>query len=312
MNNDPKSHPLFNKNFTWHLIVDLASSLTESDLFLALAGIAGNPDRHMALAEIVRYPPENRLPEVIVTLRRANPIAYHWVKAVALLLPRLSAEQQSDLIAEMLSELGKFELYYYARADAMAEMVPHLPPKTQVDVLAAARIVASEIRDAGLRRKILAKLAIAALAIDSDKRPLARADVWQAVSELADSYRPIVLREMAPHFSGPDREVLIDEGLAAARLISEEYARARALMDLSWYLPSSRRPPVWEESLLAARGGQDPDRRATALVTLSEALPNTHRHAVLLEALTAVRQIQDPHRRASALLEMRFSLAPII
>ena len=123
------------------------------------------------------------------------------------------------------------------------------------------------------------------------------------------------------HMPGPERQAsslaaLLEHrcdlpfslALEVARAITDEDARARALVALAPHLPEAQQAEVYAEALAAARNITDEDARARALGALAPHLPEAQQAEVYAEALAAARIITEEYDCAEALGALRTHL----
>jgi hypothetical protein len=119
-----------------------------------------------------------------------------------------------------------------------------------------------------------------------------------------DGSRARALAALAPHLPETERPAVLRDALEAARAISDNVVRAHVLAALAPHLPETERPAVLRDALETARAISDDDSRARALAALAPRLPET----LLRDALEVARAISDDDSRARALA----ALAPLL
>ena len=110
----------------------------------------------------------------------------------------------------------------------------------------------------------------------------------------------------------------INDGLAMAREIMDDYCRAIALAEISLRLPEDQKIKILDEALLNARESkdcfgraEDSYWRAIALAEIAPRLPDAQKTKILDEALSAAQEIVDDWSRAIALFEIARKLQGI-
>ena len=115
------------------------------------------------------------------------------------------------------------------------------------------------------------------------------------------------LAELAPYLPETERAEILQEALAAARVIGYEEFRGWALTRLLPYLPEAECAEVLGEALVTTREIEDEWRRVEALAGLAPHLPES----LLQEALAVARAIEDEYWRAEALARLTPRLAEL-
>jgi hypothetical protein len=114
-------------------------------------------------------------------------------------------------------------------------------------------------------------------------------------------YRAEALAALAPQLTGEAREQALAQGLAAALAIGEEYYRVRALAALASQLTGEAREQALEQALAAALAIGDKIFRAKALAALAPLLTGEAREQALAQGLAAARASGEEWYRAEAL-----------
>lgn len=103
----------------------------------------------------------------------------------------------------------------------------------------------------------------------------------------------------------------IDNGLAMAREIMDDYCRAIALAEISLRLPEDQKIKILDEALLNARESkdcfgraEDSYWRAIALAEIAPRLPDAQKTEILMEAFLAALEIKADRSRAIVMAEI--------
>ncbi len=180
------------------------------------------------------------------------------------------------------------------RAEALTALTPHLPDSDRGAALSKALHAARSIDHPYLRARALADLAPLL-------PPNLLPDALEAARQIPDDpygSRAHALANLAPHLP----QHLLPDALETARSLPNDFlgSRAHAFANLAPHLP----PDLLPDALEAAREISDPDDRARALDNLAPPLPPN----ILPDAPAAARQLEPPRSRAEALA----NLAPLL
>jgi hypothetical protein len=126
----------------------------------------------------------------------------------------------------------------------------------------------------------------------------------------SEGSRSRALAGLAPHLPPELQGEVIGEALSAARSVSSEEERSRALAGLAPHLPPQLQGEVIGEALSAARSVSSEEERSRALAVLAPHLPPQLQGEVVGEALSAARSISDEEDRSRALADLAPHLPP--
>jgi len=278
--------------------------------------------RALALAGLASHLPEPLQAQTVqeaLSVARVITHTHEFARALAGLAPHLP----KPLMTEALSA-ARAITDEYARALALADLAPHLSEQLITEALSAARAIADEAARARaltglashlpepLKAQTVQDALNAARAITHEyahARALTdlvpylpeqlKAQTVQdalSVAQAITYFRAEVLTDLAPYLPEP----LMTKALSAARAITDETARIRALAGLASYLPEPLKTQIVQEALSAARTITNETARARVLTSLAPHLPEP----LMTEALSAARAITDETARAEALIDL--------
>jgi hypothetical protein len=223
----------------------------------------------------------------------------------------------------------------WIRAEALAELLPHLPDPDQTQVKQTVLEIAWKILQRGDQAiparlpPVLARLghpkeALTALQMIQDERTRA-AGLVETVFHLPEPLSQEVLK-MAQSLKDEtsQAEVLIqlaccladngypEEALEATQIIRGKRKKAIGLAILASHLPESSMKEVLQQALQIAREIEDPGDRAAALTAIApNVLVEAERITVLQEAATALCATMQPRNEAPVLVQLILQLAEI-
>ncbi|BAY84685.1 regulatory protein [Calothrix parasitica NIES-267] len=144
----------------------------------------------------------------------------------------------------------------------------------------------------------------------SQSMELVTKEVWtpsQALAYTLQSRNPQhkadALGELADYLPDNLKQLALEKALEAAKLIQDEYYRAKALSALADKLP----PELLPDALEAAKSIQHESNRANVLSALADKLPS-----VLPDALEAAKSIQHEYYRANVLSALADKLPSVL
>jgi len=175
------------------------------------------------------------------------------------------------------------------RAEALAELAPHLSASLLREGLTTART----IKDVGAQAQAMLVSRLGALGYGQE------ALVAVQTIEQEDA-REQVLAELAPHLAELLQTETLQEALAAVRTIEQGDNRELALEKLAPHLSE----PLLREALAVARTIKDAYYRGLALVKLAPHLSESLQAVTFQEALAAARTIEEEHTRARVLARL--------
>ena len=187
------------------------------------------------------------------------------------------------------------------RVDALVAVAAELTAKEKADLLGEALIAARSLED-GDYYKAYALRAVGSELPEGD-RDLIQHEAVSATRSLEPDNRATQLAEIAVEMDEPERNRLLEEALAAARLIEDPEERANTLTELltDLELHEDEAAKVVAEALVAARSIAGSDERAEALVSLLSYIPEADGPRLVEEVLAVARSVTDPEARAKAL-----------
>jgi hypothetical protein len=271
------------------VITEHAASDDRAEIFdQALDAAASISDGHARADALTGLAPHLTPAQLDRALTTAAAIRHDYVRGSVLsnLGPFLSHTQLDTALAA--ATFIKDDGYC---ASALIRLAPLLDP-AQLDIAISA---AAQIGDHDARADALAGLA-AHLASDQQARTLEPA----LAAAMNDDAR--ALTALAPHLIADQT----DQALAAASVISDQFARASALTGLAPYLTH----PQLDQAVAVATGIGDDDARADALTGLAPYLTPDRQARALNLALAAATTISDEHDRADALISLAAHLTP--
>jgi hypothetical protein len=162
------------------------------------------------------------------------------------------------------------------RAQALAELAPHLPP----DLLAQALETATAITDDDARAQ-----ALTGLAPHLPPDLLARAlDAATAITD--ERHRAQALTRLAPHLPAADQPAVLARALAAATAIADDSSCADALAAVAPHLPTAEQPAVLAQAVAVATAIADISSRTDELIKLAPSLSHDLLAQVLASTIT--------------------------
>ena len=270
-------------------MVSLASHLTKvgyyREALAAAKEILWADDRAEALTALIPHlSPEQQSQVLAEALAAAREIKHGFRRAEALtaLIPHLLPKQQPQVLAEALAAAREIK-HGFGRAEALTALVPHLPPEQQPQVLAEALAAARKIRDGDACTEALNNLASY-----SPKRLLHTvSDIGLALLSLLGLLFIFLLFLIYSIF------LMVREGIR----VEVPVGLARCLTKLGYH----------QKALAVVKKIVDEDIRAKVLVTLApHLLPE-----LLLQVLAVVRGIRDADTRADVLAALPPRLAKL-
>jgi uncharacterized protein YeeX (DUF496 family) len=270
-------------------MVSLASHLTKvgyyREALAAAREILWADDRAEALTALIPHlSPEQQSQVLAEALAAAREIKHGFRRAEALtaLIPHLLPKQQPQVLAEALAAAREIK-HGFGRAEALTALVPHLPPEQQPQVLAEALAAARKIRDGDACTEALNNLASY-----SPKRLLHTvSDIGLALLSLLGLLFIFLLFLIYSIF------LMVREGIR----VEVPVGLARCLTKLGYH----------QKALAVVKKIVDEDIRAKVLVTLApHLLPE-----LLLQVLAVVRGIRDADTRADVLAALPPRLAKL-
>lgn len=234
-----------------------------------------------ALLALVPLVPATVLSEVV---EPARAIEHEWYRfeVLRILAPRLPADQQHALYAELLVATRSFE-DEWQQTEALRVLAPHLPDALYSDVLDIVRAMQHEIHHTRTLKEIAPYLPSSLFDTCLELIPTISNEKWRAE----------VLIACAPHVPAPSIPAL----LASARAIQDSANRARVLSVLVAYLPPAQQAEIYTETLAAVRTISYVKWRADVLAELVAHIPA----AMLPEVLEIARTIGDAEERCKVM-----------
>jgi hypothetical protein len=271
--------------FRAEVFFELAPRLP-ADLFAPALDVAQSVTyigyRTCALAALAPFLPEGQsrvmLTEVLETVRTIDETGIAKMMAFSILAPHLPAE----LLGPALKIAQSIERDW-VRAHALVQLAPRL----NEDLLGRALKTAMAIQGADYRAWVLASL-VPHLPPTQRHDALTGALNAAFVIDADDRYRMLALVTLAPSVHAD----LLGRALDAARSITSDEYRVRALAALISRLPHTQSSGLVADTLGMAYAIKEDDERAGALTALAHVMPKSERPAVLIEALKAARAIE--------------------
>ena len=202
-------------------------------------------------------------------------------EALADLAPHLSADLFDQALAAATT-IADDE----SRAEALTGLAPYLPDSQQSDALAQALTAAAAITHDYSRADVLASLVPN---LSGSQQADAIAQALAAAASFGDYYHTEMLVKLAPHLPTDQ----LAQALAAIAAVTEDSYRPGLLADLAPHLP----PGMLTQALTAAMAITSDFHRAKALARLAPHLPPD----LLTQALATACSITDGDSRALAM-----------
>jgi hypothetical protein len=297
------------KDRRWHdpdraqLIVALAPYLPLSLLAQALDATritATGQSRVEALAAL--FPllsEEERLPVMREALAAADNL---WCEDNwAPLLGMLTLQPSALALNEMLTVVQTIDLR--TRAWVLGKLAGCIPTSLVYDVLAAARALPNHDRvPTSLQPRMKALVALAPH-LPGEERQLVLQEALAAAQEIGDEYAQVTaLIAWAIHLPEEDRRHVLQKTLGVAQSMGQRHGQAAALAAIIPHLAEEERPPIVRAALDTAQARRHDVRRHEALLAVAPYLPIADRLSVLTQVLNEVRRRRDAPSLASELL----------
>jgi NTP pyrophosphatase (non-canonical NTP hydrolase) len=227
--------------------------------------------RAMALIELSKQIPE-LLPKALKETRRIYHASSRITAFIAL------SRQMPELLSEALEVIRKM-----ADESDRARSIMALANEVPASLLAELLEVTHQIQDPSYRADALVEL--------SKYFPHLQSETLEVISQIQIKYRRVdalkkLVQQLPPQ--------LLMTALEVTQQIRDESSHAKALIELSKYLPD-----LQSEALEVTRKIQDHSDRAVALIELSKELPE-----LLLEALESAQEIHLKTDRTKALTKV--------
>ncbi|WP_157910431.1 NB-ARC domain-containing protein [Pseudofrankia sp. BMG5.36] len=232
-------------------------------------------------------------PNRALTYAQTKPDPEGRANALANLAPHLP----DDLLAQALATATAID-HGRARVEALAGLAPHLPDEQRSPVLTQALAAATTIGN------VLAQaLALALLApqLTEKQRAEALAPALTAAFREQDSARTdLALEALAPHLPS----VLLAEALTIVRAIDDPTRRIENLARLAPYMADERGSSI-TQALAEGMTIDHPGGRARVFLALAPHVTDGKQRGVVLgQALTAIADVGSSHLRAMLLADL--------
>lgn len=242
-----------------------------------------------AFAKLAPCLPESLL-EIVLDIARTVEDDKTKVAILENLVPHMPEPLKTQALRETLTALRTYGRIS-DRAEALAELAPHLSKPLLREALTSAQAIEDEGDRANVLRKLVPHLAKHGFL---EEALLA----YRAIQDEDGRVEALIELTLLPAFADR-RDELLEEALTAAQAIQYEQVKAEALAKLAEHLPMPERTQILRRALEMALEIQAKDRRAIALIRLA-LLPAFAdlRNALLKEALVATQMIQCVSTRA--------------
>ncbi len=236
-----------------------------------------------ALIYLVKYlPVKNRKIEIlkIYKLISENLVEYDRFNALLALVEQIMPEKNTQVVSEALDSTCSIQ-NENSRANALADLVEHLPPNLLGKALRSIR----GIKDMSARS--LALSAIVDHLPDDKKENLVEEAITSARSIQDEYFQVSLLTAIAEQLKDEQKkEYVVEIALDTGRNIQDESARAESFKNLIAHVPADYKAEVVQEALETTRSIKNDLNRSFALTDLLQYLPKNMVGEILEMALS--------------------------